>query len=156
MVIPFILNRSLTTDCFKPLDLSKLQERTGLHRNQVANAIIRCWSIVAKCTTLAFKISMTNRDYEELDVNLKKERKALTLVNLLNFLNHIIYYVLIRLCQCSYFRILWAFRIFTLVTIYFDTQEHLELLQILRLEQRKWFTEFLKILFHIPIAKISN
>ncbi|PKB93832.1 hypothetical protein RhiirA5_437193, partial [Rhizophagus irregularis] len=54
MVIPFILNRSLTTNCLKSLELSKLQERT------------------------AFKISLTNNDYEELKNNLKKERELLT------------------------------------------------------------------------------
>jgi hypothetical protein len=81
MVIPFILNRSLSTNCLKSLELSKLQERTGLHRNQVANAIIKCWSIVAKCSQLAFKISLTNNDYEELKNNLKKERELLTWVS---------------------------------------------------------------------------
>ncbi|CAI2199923.1 15208_t:CDS:1, partial [Funneliformis geosporum] len=59
------------------IELMKLQDRTGLHRNQVANAIIKCWSIVAKCSQLAFKLSLTNDDYKELENILKKERQAL-------------------------------------------------------------------------------
>jgi hypothetical protein len=78
MVMPFILNRSLTTDCFKLLELAKLQERTELQRNQVVNAIISCWSIVAKCSHLAFKLSLTSSDYEELEKTLKIERQFLT------------------------------------------------------------------------------
>jgi hypothetical protein len=76
--MPFILNRTLTTNCLKPQELVKLQERTGLHRNQVSNALIKCWAIVAKCTKLVFKHSLTNKDYENLDKLLKKERVVLT------------------------------------------------------------------------------
>jgi hypothetical protein len=78
MVVPFILNRSLTINCLKSQELAKLQERSGLQRNQVTNAIINCWVLVAKCTQLAFKQSMTTKDYEDLEIYLKKERKALT------------------------------------------------------------------------------
>ena len=78
MVMPFILNRSLITSCLKPQELANLQERTGLHRNQISNAIIKCWAIVAKCTQLAFMHSLTVRDYEDLEKNLEKERKLLT------------------------------------------------------------------------------
>ncbi|PKC61845.1 hypothetical protein RhiirA1_465952 [Rhizophagus irregularis] len=78
MVMPFILNRSLTTNCFKSLELAKLQERTELQRNQVVNAIVRCWSIVAKCSQLAFKPSLTSSDYEELEKTLKIELQFLT------------------------------------------------------------------------------
>lgn len=73
MVMPFILNRLLTTDCFKPLELAKLQERTELQCNQMVNAIISCWSIVAKCSHLAFKLSLISSDYEELEKTLKIE-----------------------------------------------------------------------------------
>ncbi|KAF0479487.1 HCP-like protein [Gigaspora margarita] len=78
MVMPFILHRSLTTNCFRPLVFTNLQEQTGLHRNQVASAVIRCWSIVAKCSRLVFKFPLTNSDYEDLKKNLKEERQALT------------------------------------------------------------------------------
>ncbi|CAB4488342.1 unnamed protein product [Rhizophagus irregularis] len=58
--------------------LAKLQERTELQRNQVVNAIVRCWSIVAKCSQLAFKPSLTSSDYEELEKTLKIELQFLT------------------------------------------------------------------------------
>jgi len=84
MVMPFILNRSLTIDCLKPQELVKLQERSSLHRNQVTNAIINCWVLVAQCTQLAFKQSLTTKDYENLENYLKKEMKALTGVKILH------------------------------------------------------------------------
>jgi hypothetical protein len=77
MVMPFILNRSLTINCFKSQELAKLQEWSSLNRNQVVNRIIKCWSIVAKCSQLAFKISLTNNDYIDLENWLKKERNVL-------------------------------------------------------------------------------
>lgn len=82
MVMPFILNRFLTTDFLKQLDLAKLQTQAGLHHNQVINAIIKCWSITAKCTWLAFNHSLTNKDYEDLDNLLKTERELLTKVRI--------------------------------------------------------------------------
>src|SRR5436190_18692532 len=80
MVIPFILNRFLTISCLKPQELAKIQERTNLHCNQVINAIIKCWAIVAKCAQLIFRISLTEDDYKELEKCLKKERQVLTKV----------------------------------------------------------------------------
>ena len=77
MVMPFILNRSLTINCLKPQEIAKLQERANLNQNQVVNTIIKCWAIVAKCSWLAFKISLTNNDYIDLEKYLKKEQKAL-------------------------------------------------------------------------------
>ncbi|CAB4381740.1 unnamed protein product [Rhizophagus irregularis] len=59
-------------------ELAKLQERTELQHNQVVNAIVRCWSIVAKCSQLAFKPSLTSSDYEELEKTLKIELQFLT------------------------------------------------------------------------------
>jgi hypothetical protein len=82
MVMPFILNRFLTINCLKPQELAKIQER-NFYRNQVVNAIIKCWAIVAKCSQLAFKISLTDEDYKELEKYLKKERQALTKVKFL-------------------------------------------------------------------------
>ena len=82
MVMPFILNRSLTINCLKLQELAKIQERTNLYHNQVVNMIIKCWAIVAKCSHLAFKISLTNKDFEELEKYLKKERIVLTEVSL--------------------------------------------------------------------------
>lgn len=84
MVMPFILNRSLTINCLKSQELVKLQERSGLHRNQVTNAIINCWVLVAQCTQLVFKQSLTTKDYENLENYLKKEMKALTEVKILH------------------------------------------------------------------------
>jgi len=78
MVMPFILNRFLIVDSLKPQELVKLQEQSNLRRNQIPNAIINCWVLVAKCTQLAFKQSLTTKDYEDLENYLKKERKALT------------------------------------------------------------------------------
>lgn len=78
MVIPFILNRSLTMiSCLKPREIEKLQGRTNINRNQVIANIIKCWATVAKCSQLAFKISLTKDDYIDLENCLKKERKAL-------------------------------------------------------------------------------
>ena len=77
MVMPFILNRSLTINCLKSQEIVKLQERANLNQNQVVNTIIKCWAIVAKCSQLAFKISLTNNDYTDLEKYLKKEQKAL-------------------------------------------------------------------------------
>ncbi|RGB24894.1 hypothetical protein C1646_772464 [Rhizophagus diaphanus] len=83
MVIPFILNRSLTVNCLKPQELARLQERTNLNRNQVINMIVKCWAIVAKCSQLAFKTTLTNNNYDELAIYLKKEREALIEVKLM-------------------------------------------------------------------------
>ncbi|PKC56328.1 hypothetical protein RhiirA1_402217 [Rhizophagus irregularis] len=77
MVMPFILNRSLTTNSLKQQEMDKLQRRTKLNCNQVINTIIKCWAIVAKCSQLAFKFSLTIDDYIELERYLKKEREAL-------------------------------------------------------------------------------
>ena len=44
----------------------------------MVNTIIKYWAIVAKCSRLAFKISLTNNDYIDLEKYLKKEQKALT------------------------------------------------------------------------------
>ena len=62
---------------FKATRIAKLQERANLNQNQVVNTIIKCWAIVAKCFQLAFKISLTNNDYIDLEKYLKKEQKAL-------------------------------------------------------------------------------
>ena len=78
MVMPFILNRFLTINCLKSQELVKIQEQSGLRSNQVINAIINCWVLVAKCTQLAFRQSLTTKDYEDLENYLKKERNALT------------------------------------------------------------------------------
>ncbi|UZO20523.1 uncharacterized protein OCT59_012946 [Rhizophagus irregularis] len=77
MVMPFILNRFLVSNCLKPQEMEKLQVRTNLNRNQVINAIVKCWAIVAKCSRLAFKNSLTNNDYIVLEKYLKMEQKAL-------------------------------------------------------------------------------
>ena len=77
MVMPSILNRSLTINCLKSQEIAKLQERANLNQNQVVNTIIKCWAIVAKCSQLAFKILLTNNDYIDLEKYLKKEQKAL-------------------------------------------------------------------------------
>jgi len=82
MVMPFILNRTLSVNCLRPQELVKLQEGTNLNRNQVINAIIKCWAIVAKCSCLAFKISLTNDDFVDLEKYLKMERRALIEVRL--------------------------------------------------------------------------
>jgi hypothetical protein len=82
MVMPFILNRSLTIGCLKPQEMERLQRRAKLNRNQLISTIIKCWAIVAKCSQLAFKISLTNNDYVDLEKYLKKEREALTMVSL--------------------------------------------------------------------------
>ncbi|PKK57037.1 hypothetical protein RhiirC2_798781 [Rhizophagus irregularis] len=39
--------------------------------------IVKCWAIVAKCSQLASKTTLTNNDYDELAINLKKEREVL-------------------------------------------------------------------------------
>jgi hypothetical protein len=77
MVMPFILNRSLVSNCLKPQEMEKLQRRINLNRNQVINVIVKCWTIVAKCSCLAFKISLTNNDYVDLEKYLKKEQRVL-------------------------------------------------------------------------------
>ncbi|CAG8771176.1 9415_t:CDS:1, partial [Rhizophagus irregularis] len=61
----------------KQQEMDKLQRRTKLNCNQVINTIIKCWAIVAKCSQLAFKFSLTIDDYIELERYLKKEREAL-------------------------------------------------------------------------------
>lgn len=63
--------------CLKPREIEKLQGRTNINRNQVIANIIKCWATVAKCSQLAFKISLTKDDYIDLENCLKKERKAL-------------------------------------------------------------------------------
>jgi hypothetical protein len=83
MVIPFILHRFLTASCLKSQEMEKLQIRANLNQNQVINTIVKCWAIVAKCSQLAFKISLTKDDYVDLEKYLKKERKALIEVSLL-------------------------------------------------------------------------
>jgi len=97
MVMPFILNRFLTINCIKSQELAKLQERSGLQRNQVTNAIINCWVLIAKCTQLAFKQSLTIKDYEDLEIYLKKEQKVLTEVKfyILKILIIIFFYIII-------------------------------------------------------------
>lgn len=93
MVMPFILNRSLTINCLKKQKIDKLQERTKLNRNQVINTIVKCWAIVAKCSRLAFKISLTIDDCIELERYLKKEREALVEVKLvyicISYINYV-------------------------------------------------------------------
>ena len=84
MVMPFILNRFLTINCLKSQELVKLHEQSNLRRNQIPNSIIKCWMLVAKCTQLAFRQSLTTKDYEDLENCLKNERKALTEVRLVN------------------------------------------------------------------------
>ena len=81
IVMPFILNRSLiNNNCFKSSELVKFKNQSSLHSNQVINAIIKYWSIVAKCFRLVFKLSLTNNDYIELEKSLKIERQILTMV----------------------------------------------------------------------------
>ncbi|CAG8828485.1 19574_t:CDS:2, partial [Cetraspora pellucida] len=57
MIMPFILNRSLDANSFKPTELS----------------------IVAKCTHLVFKFPLSISDYKELEKILKEEREVLTI-----------------------------------------------------------------------------
>lgn len=92
MVMPFILNRFLVSNCLKPQEMEKLQVRTNLNRNQVINAIVKCWAIVAKCSRLAFKNSLTNNDYIVLEKYLKMEQKALIEVNFIYVcMNYLLY-----------------------------------------------------------------
>ncbi|UZO16278.1 uncharacterized protein OCT59_007667 [Rhizophagus irregularis] len=87
MIFPFILNRFLKHHHFKQSELTKLQHRMGISRNDSAtNLWIRCWSVVARTMVTVFKGSFTEDDYVELRECLDNERKLLSQVLIINYL----------------------------------------------------------------------
>ncbi|PKY53566.1 hypothetical protein RhiirA4_471875 [Rhizophagus irregularis] len=64
---------------FKQSELTKLQHRMGISRNDSAtNLWIRCWSVVARTMVTVFKGSFTEDDYVGLRECLDNERKLLS------------------------------------------------------------------------------
>ncbi|EXX55552.1 hypothetical protein GLOIN_2v1886076 [Rhizophagus irregularis DAOM 181602=DAOM 197198] len=76
MMIPFILNRFLKPTHFKKLELALFQRQTGVSRSDLAvNFWIKCWVLMARTMTIAFKHSFTEEDYIQLHECLDSERK---------------------------------------------------------------------------------
>ncbi|PKY61391.1 hypothetical protein RhiirA4_486295 [Rhizophagus irregularis] len=76
MMIPFILNRFLKPTHFKKLELALFQRRTGVSRSDLAvNLWVKCWVLMARTMTIAFKHSFTEEDYIQLHECLDSERK---------------------------------------------------------------------------------
>jgi len=83
MMFPFILNRFLKHQHFKQTELTKLQLRTNINRNDSAtNLWERCWVIVAKTMSMVFKHSFTEEDYIKLRECLDNERRLLSQVSI--------------------------------------------------------------------------
>ena len=81
MMIPFILNRFLKPLHFKKPELTLFQQRTGTSRNDLAVKLwLKCWVLMAKTTTIAFKHSFTEEDYIKLHECLDNERKLFSQV----------------------------------------------------------------------------
>jgi hypothetical protein len=99
MMFPFILNRFLKHTHFRNSELISFQQRTGVTRNDHAVKLwLKCWVIMAKTMTIAFKDSFTKEDYEKLHQCLHNERTLLSQVFSLQFIYLIIvFYLLITI-----------------------------------------------------------
>ncbi|RGB26577.1 hypothetical protein C1646_770273 [Rhizophagus diaphanus] len=76
MMIPFILNRFLKPTHFKKLELALFQRQTRVSRSDLAvNLWVKCWVLMARTMTIAFKHSFTEEDYIQLHECLDSERK---------------------------------------------------------------------------------
>ena len=81
MIFPFILNRFLKHTHFKNSDLISFQRRTGITRSDhAAKHWLKCWIVMAKTMSIAFKDSFTKEDYNELHQCLHNERTLLSMV----------------------------------------------------------------------------
>lgn len=75
MMLPFILNRFLKFKHFKQSEIYKFQIRTGVICNDSAVKLwLKCWILMAKTMTIAFKHSFTEEDYIKLHECLDNER----------------------------------------------------------------------------------
>lgn len=81
MMIPFILDRFLKPSHFKKIELLSFQNRTGVSRSDLAVKLwIKCWMLMAKTTTTAFKRYFTTDDYITLHECLDNERRLFSQV----------------------------------------------------------------------------
>jgi hypothetical protein len=100
MMIPFILNRFLKPTHFKKPELASFQRRTGVSRSDLAvNLWVKCWVLMARTMTIAFKHSFTEEDYIQLRECLDSERKLFSQVinehwNYTMIMSRIIYVVI--------------------------------------------------------------
>lgn len=79
MMMPFILNRFLRSNCIKSINLTKIQYRCNISRKDTATKlIITCWKAVAETMAIVFKKSFNTNDYTSLQECLKKEIKILS------------------------------------------------------------------------------
>jgi hypothetical protein len=94
MMIPFILDRFLRPSHFKKPELVSFQHRTGVSRSDLAVKLwVKCWMVMAKATTMAFKRYFTADDYINLRECLDDERKIFSQV--FNLFNSLLYIVLL-------------------------------------------------------------
>lgn len=81
MMIPFILNRFLKPFHFRKSELNLFQQRTNISRSDLAVKLwVKCWVLMAKTTTIAFKRYFTEDDYINLHECLDNERKLFSQV----------------------------------------------------------------------------
>jgi hypothetical protein len=83
ILMPFILKRFLKSHYIKTEALNKWQENLGIRRNLIVSNLQTCWTIEAKVLKLAFSVTMTENNYQELQEMLKKEQEILTHVSIL-------------------------------------------------------------------------
>lgn len=75
MMFPFILNRFLKYKHFKQSEMEKFQARAGVSRSDSAVKLwLRCWILMAKTMSIAFKRFFTEDDYIKLHECLVNER----------------------------------------------------------------------------------
>jgi len=78
MIIPFILQRFLTSDLLKRDVVTKIKERLNLRtHHHVVNKIIKCWVQFSLTTCKVFSRSLTNEDYIILQDMLESECRIL-------------------------------------------------------------------------------
>ena len=81
MMFPFILNRFLKYKHFKKSEIEKFQARTRVSRNDLAVKLwLKCWILMAKTMSMAFKRSFTEDDYNKLRECLDNERNLFSQV----------------------------------------------------------------------------
>ncbi|CAG8537454.1 10989_t:CDS:2, partial [Rhizophagus irregularis] len=97
MMIPFILNRFLKPTHFKKLELALFQRQTGVSRSDLAvNFWIKCWVLMARTMTIAFKHSFTEEDYIQLHECLDSERKLFSQIFTISSLDEYISNIVLK------------------------------------------------------------
>jgi hypothetical protein len=125
MMIPFILNRFLKPSHFRKPELNAFQQRTKVSRGDLAAKLwVKCWVLMAKTTTIAFKRYFTEDDYINLRECLDNERNLFLQVQCISssallILHCLLIYVLFinNNYKKRRLKILRIFRIYTLIII---------------------------------------